>query len=297
MKATYHIAGAARLPTLAAIACIFLCSFVFAPHTHAQEPSGPEEHFASIALPRGTELPILVSKQAGSRPNIAVLLFAGYPGILHIRSDDGSVTYDLHGNFLIRARRHLLNDQIFTVMVDCPKDQWVLCDDRYRTSDQHAQDIAAVIDKVKSDFGATKVYVMGTSYGTVSSAFLALKLTDKIDGAIHTATFTDPDTAHRGRSHGLPMGNFDWTAIKVDQLFVHHKDDPCSVTRYRSVVSRKGIAPLITVQGSKNAHGNVCEAFSAHGFVGRERITMLAIADWIASRKVQEIVGDDESED
>jgi pimeloyl-ACP methyl ester carboxylesterase len=248
-------------------------------------------------LDRATELPILISKQAGSHPNIAVLLFAGYPGVLHLRNNnDGTVAYDLRGNFLIRARRHLINEHIFTVMVDCPQDQWVSCDDRYRTSDQHAQDVAAVIDKVRSVSGAEKVYLMGTSYGTESSSFLALKLGSKVDGAIHTASFTDPGS-QGGRGHGLPMWNFDWTSVKADQLFVHHKYDPCHLTQYRSVVSRKGHAPLITVQGSKNARGNACDAFTAHGFVGRERSTMLAIADWISSRKVQEVVGQDKNDD
>jgi pimeloyl-ACP methyl ester carboxylesterase len=285
-----------QLSAIAAWVFIF-CIPVFCSIVQAQEITEPEEQFASIALDRGTELPILISKQAGSHPNIAVLLFAGYPGILHLRNNEGAVAYDLRGNFLIRARRHLLNENIFSVMVDCPKDQWMACDDRYRTSDQHAQDIAAVIDKLKQDFGAEKIYLLGTSYGTESSSFLALKLGSKIDGAIHTSTFTDPNSGHGGQTNGLPMWDFDWTAVKVDQLFVHHKYDPCNLTRYRSVVSRKGNAPLITVQGSKNAHGNACDAFSAHGFVGRERATMHAIADWINRRKVQEVVGEDMVDD
>lgn len=296
MKTLRQLVGKFHFAAIAAwisALCISVgCSYAQA---QEQEKAELEEQFASIALPRGTELPILMSKQAGTHPNIAVLLFAGYPGILHLRNNNGTVAYDLRGNFLIRARRHLLNEHIYTVMVDCPKDQWTSCDDGYRTSDQHAQDIAAVIDKLKSDFGAEKVYLLGTSYGTESSSFLALNLGSKIDGAIHTSTFTNPSGGQN--SHGLPMRNFDWTAVKADQLFVHHKYDPCNVTQYRSVVSRKGNAPLITIQGSKNAHGNVCEAFSAHGFVGRERSTMLAIAAWIDKREVQEVVGEDKAED
>ncbi|MGN5480633.1 hypothetical protein ACTMU2_39530 [Cupriavidus basilensis] len=133
------------------------------------------------------------------------------------------------------------------------------------------------------------MYVVGTSYGTVSRAFLALKLGGRIDGAVHTATFTDSRTGRQ--AHGTPMRDFDWSAVKVDQLFVHHKDDPCPLTQYRSIVAHKCNAPLVTVQGSKGARGEPCEAFSAHGFVGRERPVMLAISDWILERKVQEAVG------
>jgi pimeloyl-ACP methyl ester carboxylesterase len=282
------------LRSIAATACL-VC--MVAPSPHAQEVSEPEDQYAAITLPRGTELPLVISKQAGSQPRIAVLLFAGYPGILRIRNDGGALTYDLRGNFLIRARRHLVGGDIFTIMVDCPKDQWTACDDTYRTSDQHADDVAAVITKAKTDLGADKVYVMATSYGTESSAYLALKLGGKLDGAIHTATFTDPKVGLGSRGHGLPMSAFDWTAIKIDQLFVHHKDDPCDLTRYRSVVARKGAAPLITIQGSKGSRGDVCAAYSAHGFVGRERSTMLAIVDWILNRKVRETVGEDRNDD
>jgi len=290
MKILRQLIGKLPFAIIAVCAYVLCCA-----HAQAQEVAQPEEQFASIALARGTELPILVSKQPGSHPDIAVLLFAGYPGILHLRNNNGAIAYDLRGNFLIRARRHLLNEHIYTVMVDCPKDQWTSCDDRYRTSDQHAQDIATVIDKLKSDFGAEKVYLLGNSYGTESSSFLALKLGSKIDGAIHSSTFTNSSSGPN--SHGLPMWHFDWTAIKVDQLFVHHKYDSCHLTPYRGIVSRKGNAPLITIQGSKNAHGNVCESFSTHGFVGRERSAMLAIADWIGKREVQEVVGEDKAEE
>ena len=283
-----------RLRVIVAMACLIRAATMPA---FAEDVPLPEDSYAVVNLPRGTELPLVINRQPGTQPKIAVLLFAGYPGILRIHDEGGKPAYDLRGNFLVRARRHLLSPDIFTVLVDCPKDQWTSCGDDYRTSSQHADDIAAVVAKVRSEFGAEKVYVMATSYGTESSAHLALKLGDRLDGAIHTATFTDPKIGLGSSGHGAPMARFDWTAIKVDQLFVHHRDDPCDLTRYRSVVARKGNASLITVLGSKGTRGDVCAAFSAHGFVGREQPTMLAIADWILGRKVQETVGDDRHED
>ncbi|HZX32306.1 MAG TPA: hypothetical protein VFF03_13225 [Rhodocyclaceae bacterium] len=257
----------------------------------AQDSPALDERLVTVPLSRGSELNVVVSRQAGTEPTVAVLLFPGYPGVMRIREENGGIAYELKGNFLIRARRHLINDRIFTVMVDCPKDQWRNCDDRYRTSDQHAQDVADVANRLRQDFKAQSVYVMGTSYGTVSSSFLAQKMGPALNGAIHTATFTDPGTGGR-KAHGLPMWDFDWKATKTDQLFVHHKDDDCPLTRYGSVVSRKGAIPLITVQGSQNARGDACEAYSTHGFAGREAATMHAVADWISTRKVAELVGE-----
>lgn len=271
---------------------IALSLFLFASNATAQTTAasdGLTESLQLVRLSRGGDLNVLVSKRTGSTPDIAVLLFPGYPGILKLREDAGSVTYDLAGNFVIRARRFLNSDKVFTVAVDCPVDQWNACGDDYRSSDQHAADIMDVVTAVRTTYGAKQVYVVGTSYGTVSSSFLARALGPKIDGAIHTATFTDP---RGGRKvHGVPMASFDWSKAKVPQLFVHHKDDPCDLTRYSSVVARKGDIPLITVEGVTNPKGDACHAFTAHGFVGREKAVMTAIHNWITERKVPATVG------
>lgn len=250
---------------------------------------GLVETIHTVKLARGSTLTVLVNKRIDASPTIAVLLFAGYPGILKIRSEEGKVSYELGGNFLVRARRFLNNDSLFTVMVDCPADQWARCDDRYRASDEHAGDVAEVIASLRKDFGAQKFYLLGTSYGTVSSSHLAKALAGSIDGAVHSATFTDPRP--NPGAHGSMMRGFDWSQAATPQLFVHHKNDPCDVTRYASVMSRKKDLPLITVEGSANARGEPCKAFSEHGFVGREKVVMSAIAEWISTRKVAALVG------
>jgi hypothetical protein len=258
----------------------------------AQGPAasdGLTEHLHRIRLSRGGDLNVLISKRTGSNPNIAVLLFPGYPGILKLKEEAGSVTYDVAGTFVIRARRFLNSDKVFTVAVDCPVDQWNACGDDYRSSNQHAADIMDVVTSVRTTYGAQQIYLAGTSYGTVSSSFLARALGTKIDGAIHTATFTDPRAGRQ--THGVPMASFDWSKAQVPQLFVHHKDDPCDLTRYSSVVARKGNIPLITVEGVTNPRGDSCQAFTAHGFVGRERVVMTAILNWITERKLPPVVG------
>jgi hypothetical protein len=273
--------------TIALSFLTLLASTALAQPTTASD--GLTESFFRVRLSRGGDLNILINKRTGSNPDIAVLLFPGYPGILKLKEEAGSVTYDLAGNFLIRARRFLNSDKTFTVAVDCPVDQWTACDDAYRSSKQHAADITDVITAVKTTYGAQQVYVAGTSYGTVSSSFLASALGSKIEGAIHTATFTDPRA--RRQPHGLPMASFDWSKTNVPQLFVHHKDDPCDQTRYSSIVARKKSIPLITVEGVVNSRGDACQAFTAHGFVGRENVVMTAIHNWITERKLPEVVG------
>jgi hypothetical protein len=258
--------------------CLLLSPVVWAQDVDPAE--GLTETFHTVTLSRGGALNILVDKRKGEMPTTAVLLFAGFPGVLHLKDEEGNITYDLAGNFLIRARRFLNTDSNFTVMVDCPVDKWFACDDLYRSSDEHAADVSDVIAALKKEFGAQKIYIVGTSYGTVSSGFLARNLSSQLDGVIHTSTITDPRGA---KSHGALMDSFDWSQAKVPQLFVHHKYDPCHATRYSSIVERKKDIPLITVEGSKNVSGEACEAFSAHGFVGREKAVMTAIGDWISN--------------
>lgn len=251
--------------------------------------AGLTESLQRVPLARGATLNVMVSKREGANPDIALLLFPGYPGILRLREEGGTVAYDLAGNFLMRARRFLNSERVFTVAVDCPDDELATCEDAYRASPRHATDILEVVDAVRSVHGARKVYIMGTSYGTVSTSFIAKALDGRIDGAIHTSTFTDPKLS--ARSHGKPMAAFDWSRTRVPQLFVHHRDDPCEVTRYASVLARKGDIPLVTVVGVENPRGGVCQAFTAHGFVGRERAVMNAVHGWIVEGRAPAVVG------
>ena len=254
----------------------------------AGSSDGIVEQFHTVRLTRGSELSLVVSKSSGATPTIAVLLFPGYPGILKINYGIAGISYDLSGNFLIRARRFLNTDKIFTVMVDCPVDEWQACGDDYRTSTRHAADITDVINAVNTNFGSRQVYLLGTSYGTLSTSFLARSLTDRIAGAIHTSTITNPPSGRN--AHGVPLGNFDWSLTTTPQLFVHHHDDPCETSPYSGIVERKAEIPLITVEGSRGARGDACKARTAHGFVGRERGVMKAIADWITDRKLDPVV-------
>lgn len=148
--------------------------------------------------------------------------------------------------------------------------------------ERHAADIGKVIDALKSRFPESAIYLVGTSNGTVSVASLAARLPDKIDGAILTASAT---VAH-GRAPYL--SGFDFGRIKVPTLFVHHRDDGCFVcpyTRVRELSGKFGF-PLITVTGANNPTGDPCQAYSHHGFRGREKETMTAIMKWVKTREV-----------
>jgi len=247
---------------------------------------GLEEHVIAVPLPRGAEIRGLVSQRPGTTPGNVALLFVGSPGILHLKEVEGKPVFDMKGNFLARARRHLNDDAVMTVLVDCPTDEWDGCDATYRRSAQYAEDVAALMTALAKERGAVKFYVVGTSFGTVSSANLARTLPG-LAGAVHTASFAG--SAKHAFETG--MSGFDWSEAKVPQLFVHHIGDPCPVTPYRELKAAIDDLPLITVSGAKETSGPACEAYSEHGFRGREKEVMRAIAAWITTGTVTPQVG------
>lgn len=249
---------------------------------------GLEEHIVTAPLPRGAEIRGLVSKRIGSTPDRIALLFVGSPGLLHLRDENGTPNFDVKGNFLARARRHLNDDSVMTVLVDCPTDEWDGCDATYRRSAQYAEDITALISALLKELGPKPVYVVGTSFGTVSSANLARRLGSSLAGAVHTATFAG--TSQHAFESG--MSGFDWEQATVPQVFVHHIGDPCPVTPYREIKSSIGGLPLMSVRGASDTSGPACQAFSEHGFRGREEAVMRAIAAWITHGTVTPLVGE-----
>lgn len=274
-----------RLPVLIAAALsLFTAAHAFAQADPASE--GLDEHMITVPLPRGAEIRGLVSKRAGTHPGHVALLFVGSPGILHLKEVEGKPVFDMKGNFVARARRHLNDDAVMTVLVDCPTDEWNGCDAVYRASARHAEDVGALIAALTRELGPVTFTLVGTSFGTVSTANLARNLPG-LAGAVHTSSFAGSS------KHTLETGmtGFDWAEAKVPQLFVHHMGDPCSATPYRDLKSAIGDLPLITVTGAKDTSGPACEAYTEHGFRGRERDVMRAIAAWITTGTVTPQLG------
>jgi hypothetical protein len=74
-----------------------------------------------------------------------------------------------------------------------------------------------------------------------------------------------------------------WAELSTELLWVHHEDDPCTYTSYRDAreFSQRTRKPLLTVRGGGPGRGAACEAFTAHGFVGVERETVIAMRSWV----------------
>jgi hypothetical protein len=226
-----------------------------------------------------SQVGVLSLKTGATEPDILAVLLPGSPSVVRPVVQGGvMVDSKLTGNFLIRARRHLADARIATLVVDCPTDSGDSCASAYQASAQRQIDVQLLIAKVQQVQPSLKqVWLVGTSLGTVSSSFMALYGGKAYAGAIHTASITEPLAKNSVRE----LHAFDYGRADIPQFFVHHRDDPCSVTTYTGAarIAEAYKLPLVTVTGGSGFTGGACQAQTQHGFKGREQEVMRFIAE------------------
>ncbi|HEX7928364.1 MAG TPA: alpha/beta hydrolase [bacterium] len=209
-------------------------------------------------------------------PVASVILFAGGGGDIGL----SRTGFRRPGNFLVRTRRFFAQNGFQVAVVDVPSDRATL--DGFRTSLPHALDIKGVIAELRRQANVP-VWLVGTSYGTVSAIKVADHLADGggPDGVVLTSSLFRP-----GRI-GDTVFDADPARIRVPLLLVHHRNDACPNTPFSNAsifLGRYDAAPvkeIIPFEGGGPTRGGVCEPFDHHGFVGIERPVVDAIAAWI----------------
>jgi hypothetical protein len=245
--------------------------------------AAPHEEIVLVAVRSGVDEPVLLSMaSAEQKPKRIVMLFPGDDGVMQIRQKAGGTWFKLLGNYLIRARARFVDAEDIAVSVDMPADQYCCANDRFRLDEQHAGDVGAIIAALAARFPGAGFYLVGTSRGTVSAAALGARLGPKVAGVVLTSSVTAESRAGSG------LSRFDFGTLKVPVLLVHHKFDSCHVTPYYAMekIAQEYHFPLVTVTGSEGAHGDDCQAFSHHGYAGREREVAAAIMQWVKTRAV-----------
>lgn len=234
--------------------------------SHAQ---GLQEDLVEVQIDGGTQRAVISRREGTPGGSKLVVLLPGYPSVVRPEMGNGvMMNSPLLGNFLVRARRQLVTDQVMTLLVDCHSQIGDVCKPDYQGSPERYKHVKAVIDAAKAKFPQLKqVYLLSTSAGSISSAFVALYGQAEFAGVIHTASI-DP-TAPRSYTQ---LNNFDYAAIKIPQAFIHHVEDPCPITQYGYIraVSEKYKVPLVSVSGGSDFRGPPCMAFTQHGFKGKE---------------------------
>jgi pimeloyl-ACP methyl ester carboxylesterase len=218
----------------------------------------------------------LLTPGADAAPRFVAILFSGGAGTLNLRPRaDGSLVGS--SNFLIRARDLFAGSGIATAAVDTPSDMRSM-NDAFRMSDKHTNDIRLVVEDLRRRFPQAKLFLVGTSRGTVSAAYAAAALAGGIDGVVLTSTVFNATKSNSG------VAGFDFAKIRAPLLFVHHREDACSACPYSGAARLADRFPLISVSGGQPPQSDPCEPLSAHGYFGKEAETVAAIGQWMTGK-------------
>jgi pimeloyl-ACP methyl ester carboxylesterase len=218
-------------------------------------------------------------------PKATVVLFAGDHGGLQIAAGP-RFTWGAGGladNFLLRSRQLFVEHDLAVAIVDAPSDRQFRFLSGFRQTPAHAADIKAVIAWLREHVEAP-VWLIGTSMGTLSVAYLATQLTgrDGPDGIVLTSTIL-------AATDERPVPAMELETLRIPVLVVHHEQDGCPFCLFRdmpALMHKLDAVPrkeLIAVTGGVS-RGAPCQAWAYHGYNGIEHEVVARIAAWIVSR-------------
>jgi hypothetical protein len=221
----------------------------------------------------------------------ALLYFRGYTGIARIQS-----VADKQRNLqpFMRMNQRIFEEAgIALVVMDCPTDQWSVLDgrptgclDNYRSSKEHADDVRSVIARLRDEHGLSRIFLMGHSFGTISSRWLAKNLGSEISGSIHSASMN----GFNRLGFATSLSGFSYDSIVSPILHVHNENDACPHTPY-SIVKEYAGENLVTVRGGV-PEGDPCGGGHLHSHQGREQLVVRSIISWIKTKKVDRLIGE-----
>ena len=196
---------------------------------------------------------------------VVVVTFVGGQGLIRLarRAEHPPLVFGKDTNSLVRIRNLLVNADIADAIVDSPSDrQQAGMDDTFRAGADHARDIRAVIADVQKRYPDARFYLVGTSRGTISAANLGVSLHDIVAGTIMSSTVTHWDKM------GIALSQFDFAALKVPTLLIHHVDDGCFTSPYAGASALANRFPLVSARGGDAPQSGPCDPLAPHGFYG-----------------------------
>jgi alpha/beta superfamily hydrolase len=217
-------------------------------------------------------------------PKAAVILFAGGHGGLQI-TEDGNIQWGAN-NFLVRTRQLFSDDGLAVVVIDAPSDrQAEPFLSGFRQTPGHVADVKAVIAWLRQKT-QLPVWLIGTSRGTQSAAFVAIRL-DKEDGGPDGLVLTSTIlTDNKGRAvTEMPLER-----LTIPVLVVHHEQDGCKFCSFGDIpqlmekLTNSPRKELITFKGGED-RGDPCGAMAHHGYNGLEKEVVARISQWIQATK------------
>jgi pimeloyl-ACP methyl ester carboxylesterase len=237
------------------LCALWLCPWLAHAQTVVDIPSRPDVFQRMLVL-------------SPEKPKAVLILFTGGNGALQI-NDKGELGSG-RSNFLVRTRAQWLAKGFVVALVDAPSDrQSEPFLSGFRQTPQHLQDIKAVIAWLRAQY-TLPIWLVGTSRGTQSAAFVATTLTraEGPDGLVLTATILNDKNSRAVPAMAL-------NTLTIPTLIVHHNNDECKVcppAYLASLMDKLTATPrkaLIRIDGGQT-QGDPCESLAHHGFNGVE---------------------------
>jgi hypothetical protein len=237
-------------------------------------PAAGSEEIRTIQTRNNVTLDVLIGTPE-TKNGIALIMFPGSDGSNHFVLQDGQVKRGK--NFLTRTVPDFMKKGFAVAVIGLPSDRPSGMDDDFRTSKEHVQDINKIVDVLAAK-GASSIYLVGTSRGTLSAAYAGSTLKrDIIKGVILTSTM-----GYVKFLRWIPIEE-----MRYPVFIVHHRDDGCKVTSYyeakdlpkRFKKSQK--VDFVGLEGGLPPLTDPCNALSAHGYYGIEEKAVDVISDWI----------------
>jgi alpha/beta superfamily hydrolase len=239
------------------------------------------QELVSLPTRAGITDSYLLIENKSATPKIVVIAFVGGFGAIGLaaRRNELPLKFGPTTNFLIRVRNDLVDADFAEVVVDAPSDKLPQgMSDDFRLGPDHLADIRAVLDDVRKRFPDAKVFLMGTSRGTISAAALGAKLGDAVQGTILTTTVTNRD------KQGPGLSTFNFASVRIPVLLVHHRDDACPMSPYYNAERLSKSFPLISVSGGDPPQSGPCDPQSPHGYFGKDALVAQAVKSWMLGR-------------
>ncbi|MGE5147883.1 MAG: alpha/beta hydrolase [Candidatus Eiseniibacteriota bacterium] len=245
-------------------------------------PATAADEVRTIASRPGVTERVLFIRPGGP-PAASVILFVGGPGKAGLKMPWPAGHRG--GNFLFHNADRFVADGLLVAVVDAPSDHedglW-----DWRTSADHAADIAAVIAALRAE-AKVPVWLIGTSMGTLSAANGAARLkSGGPDGVVLTSSVTQ-----KSRQSEETVGTVRLEDIAVPVLIVHHEHDGCRASPYagaEALMDRLRNSPkheFMAFDGGATPKSGPCDPQAPHGYWGIGYKVVDAIAGWIKTAR------------
>ncbi|MGH8580498.1 MAG: alpha/beta hydrolase [Gammaproteobacteria bacterium] len=226
----------------------------------------------------GVTQPILLWQPSPADPQVVLLLFPGAGGNVGFERKGDRI--EAKGTYLLSHHRDLLlRPEVVVAVIDAPSDQPDM-DSEFRRSAKHFEDMTAVARELKDRYRKTRLVLLGHSRGTVSAAYVAQALGDRVAAVILMAGFYE-----RNPWRGVGLSEFDFDALRIPALIVHHVKDMCPSTLFGPAQKLSERLPAIIVDGPDEAKSDQpCVPGTNHWFDGKEKETLDQVLNWMRGK-------------